>query len=85
MRELQAKIIEEMGVQPRIDPDGEVRKRVTFLKEYLKATHTKGFVLGISGGLDSSLDFDRLIGGEAVEFEIEQSPKGPRAAKVRAA
>jgi NAD+ synthase len=55
MRELQAKIIEEMGVLPRIDPAGEVRKRVTFLKDYLKATHTKGFVLGISGGLDSSL------------------------------
>jgi CspA family cold shock protein len=36
-------------------------------------------------GLDSSLDFDRLVGGEKVEFEIEQSPKGPRAAKVRAA
>jgi cold shock protein len=35
--------------------------------------------------LDSSLDFDRLIGGERVEFEIEQSPKGPRAARVRAA
>ena len=29
--------------------------------------------------LDSSLDFDRLVGGERVEFEIEQSPKGPRA------
>ena len=55
MRELQAKIIEEMGVQPRIDPAEEVRKRVTFLKEYLKATGTNGFVLGISGGLDSSL------------------------------
>jgi len=55
MRELQAKIIEEMGVQPRIDPEEEVRKRVTFLKEYLKATGTTGFVLGISGGLDSSL------------------------------
>jgi len=36
-------------------------------------------------GLESSLDFDRLVGGERVEFEIEQSPKGPRAAKVRAA
>ena len=35
--------------------------------------------------LDSSLDFDRLVGGEKVEFEIEQSPKGPRAVKVRAA
>jgi CspA family cold shock protein len=36
-------------------------------------------------GLDSSLDFDRLIGGERVEFDVEQSPKGPRATKVRAA
>ena len=36
-------------------------------------------------GLDSSLNFDRLIGGERVEFEVEVSPKGPRATKVRAA
>lgn len=35
--------------------------------------------------LDSSLDFDRLVGGEAVEFEIEESPKGPRASRVRSA
>jgi CspA family cold shock protein len=34
--------------------------------------------------LDSSLVFDRLNGGEAVEFDIEQSPKGPRAANVHA-
>jgi cold shock protein len=34
--------------------------------------------------LDSSLDFDRLVGGEQVEFEIEQSPKGPRANRVHA-
>jgi CspA family cold shock protein len=37
------------------------------------------------GALDSSLDFDRLNGGEKVEFEIEQSPKGPRASRVHAA
>jgi CspA family cold shock protein len=35
--------------------------------------------------LDSSIDFDRLNGGEKVEFEIEQSPKGPRANRVRSA
>lgn len=37
------------------------------------------------GGLDSSLDFDRLVGGEKVSFEIEASPKGPRATRVHAA
>ena len=36
-------------------------------------------------GLQSSLDFDRLMGGERVMFEIEASPKGPRANDVRAA
>ena len=35
--------------------------------------------------LDPSLDFDRLVGGEAVTFDIEASPKGPRADHVRAA
>ena len=27
-------------------------------------------------GVDPSLDFDRLVGGEQVEFEVEASPKG---------
>lgn len=35
--------------------------------------------------LDNTLDFDRLNGGERVQFEIEQSPKGPRANRVSAA
>jgi CspA family cold shock protein len=37
------------------------------------------------GALDPSIDFDRLVGGERVEFEIETSPKGPRAARVKSA
>ena len=36
-------------------------------------------------GLQGSLDFDRLVGGEKVSFEIESSPKGPRANHVRSA
>ena len=36
-------------------------------------------------GLDSSLDFDRLVGGEKVNFDVESSPRGPRAVKVQAA
>ncbi|MHB8398976.1 MAG: cold-shock protein [Candidatus Limnocylindrales bacterium] len=36
-------------------------------------------------GLQGSVDFDRLNGGERVEFDVEQGPKGPRATGVRAA
>jgi CspA family cold shock protein len=36
-------------------------------------------------GLASSLDFDRLVGGEKVQFEIEPSPKGDRAKNVQPA
>ncbi|HUH05540.1 MAG TPA: cold shock domain-containing protein [Kofleriaceae bacterium] len=36
-------------------------------------------------GLASSLDFDRLVGGESVSFEIEKGPKGDRAVKVQSA
>lgn len=35
--------------------------------------------------LEAPLEFDRLAGGERVEFDVEQSPKGPRANRVRAA
>jgi CspA family cold shock protein len=33
--------------------------------------------------LEASLDFDRLVGGEKVEFDSQASPKGPRAVRVR--
>jgi cold shock protein len=36
-------------------------------------------------GLASSLDFDRLTGGESVTFDVESGPKGPRAVQVNAA
>lgn len=36
-------------------------------------------------GLQPSLEFDRLSGGEKVEFDVEAGPKGPRAIRVRAA
>ncbi len=36
-------------------------------------------------GLDSSVNFDSLQGGERVDFEIESSQKGPRATRVRLA
>lgn len=36
-------------------------------------------------GLDTSLNFDRLTGGEKVTFDVEASQKGPRAQRVRLA
>ncbi len=55
MREMQAKIVEEMGVKPTIDPAEEIETRVQFLVDYARNAHSKGFVLGISGGVDSTL------------------------------
>jgi cold shock protein len=52
-----------------------------------------GFITGEDGkdyffhrdGLAASLDFDRLMGGEKVQFDIESSPKGARAKNVQPA
>lgn len=56
MRELQKKIVEYEHVSPEIDPQEEIRKTVDFLKDYLKANpFLKSYVLGISGGQDSTL------------------------------
>ncbi|MFD1407158.1 ammonia-dependent NAD(+) synthetase [Kroppenstedtia eburnea] len=55
MSSIQRQIIAELHVKPAIDPDREVRMRLEFIKEYVKATATKGLVLGISGGQDSTL------------------------------
>jgi NAD+ synthase len=54
-RELQTRIIADLNVSAEIDPAEEVRRRVAFLKDYLRRTGAAGFVLGISGGQDSSL------------------------------
>ncbi|OZE06182.1 NAD(+) synthase [Rhodococcus sp. 05-2255-3B1] len=53
--ELRSGIMRELAVQSTIDPITEVRRRVDFLKDYLTSTPSSGFVLGISGGQDSTL------------------------------
>ncbi|KEF34138.1 NAD synthetase [Deinococcus sp. RL] len=55
MATLRDHIRRELGVLPDIDPAAEVERRVTFLADYLRAAGARGFVLGISGGQDSTL------------------------------
>ncbi|MCG7438581.1 ammonia-dependent NAD(+) synthetase [Corynebacterium freneyi] len=52
---LRERIIAELHVSPDIDPAAEVEARVNFLVDYLAATGARGYVLGISGGQDSTL------------------------------
>lgn len=55
MGNLREQIIAELGVAAGIEPKVEVRRRVEFLADYLSSTPATGFVLGISGGQDSTL------------------------------
>lgn len=63
---LQEKIIDLLKVRPSIDAEREVSDRVQFLKDYLLHTNRNGFVLGISGGQDSSLT------GRLCQIAVEQ-------------
>lgn len=87
MTNLRAQIIEELGVKSTIDPAEEIRTRVRFLADYLRSTPAKGYVLGISGGQDSTLagrlaqlaaEQVRAEGGEA-EFVAVRLPYGEQA------
>lgn len=66
---LQERIIKELNVKPVIDPKQEIKERIQFLKTYLKKTGAKGFVLGISGGQDSSL------AGRLAQLAVEELRK----------
>lgn len=67
MSQLQQQIIEEMKVQPEINPREEIERTVNFLKEYLKKhSFLKGFVLGVSGGQDSTL------AGKLAQMAVDQ-------------
>ncbi|WP_319945625.1 ammonia-dependent NAD(+) synthetase [Nocardia macrotermitis] len=70
MGTLRQDIIAELAVQPVIEPKVEVRRRVDFLKAYLRSTPATGFVLGISGGQDSTLT-GRLCQLAASELRAE--------------
>ena len=84
MRQQQSEIIRALHVQPSIVPADEIRRRVDFMADYLRVSGAHGFVLGISGGQDSSLlgrlaqlacEQRRAAGGEAV-FVAVRLPHG---------
>ncbi|MBG9367241.1 ammonia-dependent NAD(+) synthetase [Streptococcus sp. NLN64] len=53
---LQAEIIQALGVKSAIDAQAEIRRSIELLKEYMeKHLFLKTYVLGISGGQDSTL------------------------------
>jgi NAD+ synthase len=64
---IQEKIIKDLHVKSEIDVKQEITDRVTFLKDYLKNSSAKGFVLGISGGQDSSL------AGRLAQLAVEEA------------
>src|SRR5712691_11175855 len=69
----------------RAMPKGTVKKIVSDRGfGFIAADDGKEYFFHQSG-VDTSLNFDSLRGGEAVSFDIEQSQKGPRANHVRAA
>lgn len=64
---LQTKIIEELQVKPQIDPQQEIREIIDFLKGYMyDYNFLKTFVLGISGGQDSTL------AGKLVQLAVDE-------------
>lgn len=51
----QQRIIQALGVRPEIDPAAEIERRIAFLSDKLLQTGQRALVLGISGGLDSTV------------------------------
>ncbi|MGO1539001.1 MAG: ammonia-dependent NAD(+) synthetase [Leucobacter sp.] len=67
MRENQDRITETLGVRPIADPGSEIERRVRFLVDYATATPgVRGYVLGISGGQDSTL------AGRLIQLAVER-------------
>ena len=90
MRHLQAEIIAALKTQPTIDPKAEIRRSVDFLKDYLKKNiFLKTYVLGISGGQDSTLvgalaeqavrEMRAETGDETYQFIAVRLPYGEQA------
>src|SRR5699024_10749272 len=63
---MQRKIIETLNAQADIDLDSEIVRRVNFMVDYLHHTRAGGLVLGVSGGVDST------VAGRLAQLAVEQ-------------
>ncbi|MEJ6348756.1 ammonia-dependent NAD(+) synthetase [Holzapfeliella sp. He02] len=90
MREKQREIVAFEQVKPTIDVKEEIRNSIEFLKDYLKAhPFLKTYVLGISGGQDSTLtgkltqmaiaEMREETGDKAYQFIAVRLPYGTQA------
>lgn len=64
--EIQQHIINQLNVHPSIDPDEEVGRRIRFLCEYMEHSGLHTLVLGISGGVDST------VAGRLAQLAVEK-------------
>src|SRR5699024_12343643 len=65
---------DEFHVKPEIDPETEIREIIDFMKTYVKHNpFIKSFVLGISGGQDSTL-LGKMV--QMAVDELNQEPGG---------
>src|SRR5690606_2068585 len=71
---MQATIISDLHSTSQIYPKEQIRNRIDFLKNYLIHSGARGFVLGISGGQDSTLA-GKLAQIAIDELNLEQSGK----------
>ena len=67
---MQSSIAVELGVTAEFDAEKEIERRVSFLADYLTRTGRKGYVLGISGGVESLVA--GMLSQRAVERVREQ-------------
>ncbi len=92
MHALAREAAKEQRVQPDLDPKAETERIVEFLREAVQRWHRRGAVLGISGGVDSSVVLHlcvRAFGPERVTPlllpERDSSPESERLAREVAA
>lgn len=74
---LQRDIIQALQVPEQFDPAQEAERRIQFLKDYLLNSRQESYVLGISGGVDSS------TAGRLAQLAVERAREESGNARLR--